>query len=55
MSITKSEYILLKHVAQEAIWLRRFLNKLQNNKSIVNVILYGDNKASITLTKNAKR
>ncbi len=54
-STTKAEYIALGHEAQEAIWLRRFLNELQIvAQPIASVALYGDNQTSIRLTKNAE-
>lgn len=54
MSITKAKYIILGYAAQEVIWLRYFINKLQVDNLIYNIILYKDNKMNIMLTKNAK-
>lgn len=52
-STTKAKYIALGHVACEAVWLRCFLNELQIvTQPVESVTLYGDNKTSITLTKN---
>lgn len=52
-SITEVEYITLGHAAREAVWIRRFVNKLEI-KVTEKITLHGDNKMSIALTKNAE-
>ena len=52
-SITKTKYIALGHVVREAVWIRRFINKMKL-KVIEDLMLYEDNKMSIALTKNAE-
>lgn len=51
--MTKAEYMALGHVVRETIWIRWFINEM-NLEAIKNLILYKDNKMSITLTKNAE-
>lgn len=53
ISTTEAEYIALGYAARKANWIRRFFNKIKL-EGIENVTLYGNNKMSITLTKNAK-
>ena len=54
-STTEAEHIAFGHVSREAIWLRRFLNKLQIlAQPIASVTFYGNNETNITLTKNAE-
>lgn len=53
-STTKAEYIALGHAARENVWIRKFLNKLKMSDLINPCTLYGDNKTSIILTKNAE-
>ena len=53
ISITKAKYITLRHVARKAVWIRKFINKMKL-KVIEDLTLYGDNKISIVITKNAK-
>lgn len=50
----EAEYIALEYIAQESIWIQKFLNKLEIAEPISACILYRDNKTSIILTKNAK-
>lgn len=52
-SITKAEYIVLGHAARETVQIRRFINKIKM-ETVKNLRLFGDNKMSIALTKNAK-
>lgn len=47
------EYIALGYAARKVIWIRRFINKIKL-ETVKSVILYGNNKMSIALTKNAK-
>lgn len=49
--ITKVRYIALEYIAKEAIWIKRFINKMKL-KVIKDFTLYRDNKISITLIKN---
>ncbi len=51
-SITKAKYIVLGHIARKAMWIKRFINKMQLEKAIKNLMLHGDNKMNIALTKN---
>lgn len=53
-STTKAEYIALGHVAREAIWIKRFINKIRLEEAIESITLYGGNEMSIALTKNAE-
>lgn len=52
ISAIKAKYIALGHAAREAVWIRKFINKMKL-KAVEDVTLYGDNKMSIALTKNA--
>ena len=51
-SITEAEYITLEHTAWQAVWMQRFMNKLKIQTTII--LLWGDNKLSIKLVKNAE-
>lgn len=50
---TEAEYIALSHGAREAIWIRRFINKMKV-ATVEEITPYGDNEMSIALTKNAE-
>ena len=52
-STTEAEYIALGHAAREAVWIRTFINKMKL-EAVKDITLYGDNKMSIALTKNAE-
>lgn len=52
-SITKAKYIAFGHAARKTISIRRLINKI-GLEAIKNFTLYGNNKMSITLTKNAE-
>ena len=52
-STTEAEYIALGHAAREAVWIRRFINKMTLD-IVPEMTLNGDNEMSITLTKNAE-
>ena len=52
-STTEAEYIALDHGAKEAVWIRRFISKIEL-EIIKNITLHGDNKMSIALTKNTE-
>ena len=52
-STTKAEYIALGHATREVVRIRRFINKMKI-EVVEDLTLFGDNKISITLTKNAK-
>lgn len=49
----KMEYIVLGHTARNAIWIKKFINKMEL-KAAEDITLYSNNKISIVLTKNAK-
>lgn len=49
-STTEAEYIAIGHAAREGVWIKRFINKL--TLETTGLSLKGDNKASLTLTKN---
>ncbi|KAF3659392.1 putative LRR receptor-like serine/threonine-protein kinase EFR-like [Capsicum annuum] len=51
LSISKSDYIAATSAACQAIWLRRMLAELQHKQERA-IEIYGDNKASIAMTKN---
>jgi len=53
LSSTEAEYVSLCHAAQEAVWLRRFLNDLGFEQSRPTT-LYDNNQDAIALTKNEK-
>lgn len=50
---TEPKYIALIYAAKEAIWIQHFINKLKLN-IVPEIELFGDNKMSITLTKNVE-
>lgn len=53
MSITKNKYVILAHIIEKVIWIKRFINKLKIN--IIEIInLNSNNKMSIALIKNVK-
>ena len=52
-STTEAEYIALRHVAKEAVWIQRFMNKI-NLDMVEDLTIYGNNKMSINPTKNAE-
>lgn len=53
--ITKVKYIALDYAIKGAVRIEKFINKLGlNAATIKSVILQGNNKISIALTKNAK-
>lgn len=49
----EAKYIALGHTAREAIWIRQFIDK-PGQDIIEKVTLYGNNKISIALTRNAE-
>ena len=53
LSSTEAEYIALSVAGQEATWLRRLLESM-NQKQTNGTILYGDNIGAIHLSKNPK-
>ncbi len=53
-STTEAEYIVLGHAAKEAVWIKRFVNKMRLEKAVENFMLHSDNKMNIALTKNAE-
>lgn len=50
ISTTEAEYIVIGHAAREGVWIKIFINKL--SLEMTRLILKGDNKASLNLTKN---
>lgn len=50
-STIKAKYIALGHVAREAVWIKRLINKI-GLKAVVNLTLYRDNEIRIALIKN---
>lgn len=53
ISTIEFEYIALGYTAREAVWIRKFINEMKL-EFIKSLTLYGDNKMSIALTKNAE-
>lgn len=51
MFTTEPKYIALIYTARKAIWIQHFINKLKLD-IVPEIELFGDNKMSITLTKN---
>lgn len=52
-STTEAEYIAIGHAAREAVWIRRFINKMEL-ETVDSLTLNGDNDMSITLTKTLR-
>jgi hypothetical protein len=52
LSTTEAEYMALSETTQEAVWLKRLLEDLQQRDQNIPVSLFGDNQGSIALTKN---
>lgn len=52
-STIKAEYIALGHAPREVVWICQFINKIMLD-IVPAITLNGDNKMSITLTKNPK-
>ena len=52
-STTEVKYIAFGHVAREAVWIKRFINKMKL-EVIEDLTLYGDNEMSIAPTKNVE-
>ena len=50
-STTKAKYIALGHSVREAVWIKRFINRIKI-EVVEDLTLFGDNEMSITLTKN---
>lgn len=51
ISTIEAKYITLGYVARKAIQIKKLINEM-GLEAIVNLILYRDNKMSITLTRN---
>lgn len=49
----EAEYIALGYVAKKAMWIRQFINEMKL-EVVEDLMLYGNNKISIILTKNVK-
>ena len=49
----ENKYIALGHVFKEAVWIRKFINKM-NVKIVEIVTIQGNNEMSIVLTKNSE-
>lgn len=52
-STIEAGYIILGHTTREAVWIKRFINKMKL-EVIESLMLHGDNKITIALTKNAE-
>ncbi len=52
-STSEAEYITLRHVAKEAVWIRCFVNKM-NLEFVEDITLHSNNEMSITLIKNVE-
>ena len=52
LSTTEAEYMALSESTQEAVWLKRLLEDLQQRDSNAPITIYGDNQGSIALTRN---
>ena len=52
-STNEAEYIALGHATREAVWIRRFINKMKL-EVVECFTLHSDNEMSIALTKNAE-
>jgi len=53
--ITETEYIALKHDAQQKVWIQKFINKLKLNNTTASITLLNNNKSNIKLVHNAKQ
>jgi hypothetical protein len=53
LSTAEAEYVALSHAAQEAIWLRNLHSDI-GVKIIDRIVLYEDNQAAISITKNSQ-
>lgn len=53
ISIIESIYIILGYTIREAIWIRKFINKMKL-EVIEYLTFHGNNKIRIFITKNAK-
>ena len=51
LSMSKAEYVAVTSAECQAIWLRRMLANLQQEKKRATKIFY-DNKTTISMTKN---
>ncbi len=51
LSTAEAEYMALSSAAQEAVWLRKFLNELKL-KQEAPMVLYEDNQAAISMARN---
>ncbi|KAI5727689.1 hypothetical protein M8J77_005662 [Diaphorina citri] len=52
LSSTEAEYMALTNALQEGLWLKGLLSELHCTQD--SVVIYGDNKGAIDLSKNAK-
>ncbi|KAI5708540.1 hypothetical protein M8J77_024816 [Diaphorina citri] len=52
LSSTEAEYMALTNAIQEGLWLKGLLSELHCTQD--SVVIYGDNKGAIDLSKNAK-
>ena len=53
-STTEAEYVALSTASQEAVWLRRLLENVVEDKEDNPAIVYENNQGTIKLTKNPK-
>lgn len=51
LSTAEAEYVILASCASQAIWLRRFIEKI-NHPQKGPTVIYCDNNSAISLTKN---
>ena len=51
-STSEAEYVAMNHGAREGVWIQRLLNKLLSEQVIRRMEMLGDNKTSLTLTRD---
>ena len=52
--MSKAKYVAISDGAKHRMWVRRFLNKLLPKQVVRKMEMLGDNKTSLTLTKDSK-
>lgn len=50
--MSKAEYVTVSYTTREAVWIRKFLNKLMSEQIIRKIKMLGDNEMSFMLTKD---
>lgn len=53
MLTTSAKYIAFRYAAREAVWIKRFINKIKL-EAIKGITLHDDNEMNIALTKNVE-